>query len=158
MEFRLRDSVPEDFEQLWRLDQECFPPGIAYSRRELTAYMRLPQSISLVAEGTGQTPTIVGFLVAAPQRNGVGHIITIDVAPEARRAGVGSKLLAAAEQRLAAAGCRVGLLETAVDNQSALVFYKRHKYFLVKTVPHYYSNGVDALVLQKDLLSAAQAS
>jgi len=31
------------------------------------------------------------------------------------------------------------------------VFYKRHGYSVVKTIPRYYSNGVDALVLQKDL-------
>ena len=45
-----------------------------------------------------------------------------------------------------------------MDNLAALAFYKRHQYFVVKTVPRYYSNGVDALVLEKDLLSAAQAS
>ena len=49
-----------------------------------------------------------------------------------------------------------------VDNQVALVFYKRQGYFLEKVVPHYYANGVDALILQKklekDLLSTAQAS
>jgi len=39
-----------------------------------------------------------------------------------------------------------------------MIFYKRHQYSMVKTVPHYYSNGVDALVLEKDLLSTAQAS
>jgi ribosomal-protein-alanine N-acetyltransferase len=97
-------------------------------------------------------------LVAAASRRGVGHVMTIDVLPEARRAGVGSKLLGAAEDRLRAAGCRIVYLETAVDNQAALAFYKRQQYFLVKTVPRYYANGVDALVLEKNLLSAAQAS
>jgi ribosomal protein S18 acetylase RimI-like enzyme len=43
-------------------------------------------------------------------------------------------------------------LETAVDNLSALSFYKRHAYSVVRTFPRYYSNGVDALVLQKDLV------
>ena len=84
--------------------------------------------------------------------------MTIDVLPEARRSGVGSKLLSAAEDRLRAAGCHLVYLETAVDNQAALAFYKRHQYFLVQTVPRYYANGVDALVLEKNLLSAAQAS
>jgi ribosomal-protein-alanine N-acetyltransferase len=44
-------------------------------------------------------------------------------------------------------------LETAVDNASALAFYKRHKYDLVRTIPRYYPGGVDAFVLRKDLLS-----
>ncbi len=49
------------------------------------------------------------------------------------------------------------LLETAVDNEGALAFYKRHGYFLVKIVPRYYSTG-DAFILKKDLLSPAPAS
>ena len=173
MELALRDFRREDFESLWNIDQRCFPPGIAYSRRELFAYIRLWKSFTLVAEANGVASIgevkteengesglnlgIVGFLVAEAGRRGVGHIITIDVLRGARRSGIGSKLLAAAEERLRAAQCHSVFLETAVDNAAALAFYKRHEYFLVKTVPGYYSNGVDALVLQKDLLSQAQA-
>ncbi len=42
-------------------------------------------------------------------------------------------------------------LETAVDNLAALAFYKRHGYSVVRTWPRYYSNGVDALVMKKEL-------
>ena len=45
------------------------------------------------------------------------------------------------------------MLETAVDNRAALSFYKKHDYDVVKTILRYYSDGVDALVLKKDLLS-----
>jgi ribosomal protein S18 acetylase RimI-like enzyme len=64
---------------------------------------------------------------------------------------VGSLLLRSSEDRLRATQCRSVELETAVDNISALQFYKRHGYSVIKTSPRYYSNGVDALVLQKDL-------
>ena len=60
-------------------------------------------------------------------------------------------LLGSAENRLRAAGCSSVELETAVDNLPALSFYKRHSYSVIKTFPRYYSNGVDALVLEKDL-------
>lgn len=145
-------------------------PGIAYSRRELSVYMKHWGSFTLVArpvKGDGDHAAreegaahggIVGFLVASAGRRGVGHIITIDILSWARRLGLGSKLLTAAEDRLRQAGCSSVYLETAVDNLAALAFYKRQQYFLVKTVPRYYANQVDALVLQKDLLSAAQAS
>ena len=33
--FKVRTFQPADFETLWRVDQECFPPGISYSRAEL---------------------------------------------------------------------------------------------------------------------------
>jgi len=68
-----------------------------------------------------------------------------------RRSGAGSLLLQAAENRLRQAGSRAVGLETAVDNLPALSFYKRHGYNLIRTWPRYYSNGVDALVLRKEL-------
>ena len=95
------------------------------------------------------TGTLAGFIVVhqAP----IGHVITIDVMGEARRSGVGSLLLRAAEDRLRAGGASAVGLETAVDNVAALAFYKRHGYSVIRTWPRYYSNGVDALVLKKEL-------
>lgn len=155
MEFVLRDFRTEDFEVLWSIDQKCFPPGIAYPRRELAAYIQRRGSFTIVAEAAATPSAIAGFIVAEASRRGVGHIITIDVLPDSRRSGLGSKLLAAAETRLRQAHCQTVVLETAVDNASALAFYKRHQYSVVKTIPRYYSNGVDALVLEKDLHSTA---
>jgi [ribosomal protein S18]-alanine N-acetyltransferase len=146
--FVIRDFKPEDFEVLWRMDQDCFPPGIAYSRRELKEYVRHRGSFTLLASDA-DTGTIAGFIVVhqAP----TGHVITIDVIAEARRSGVGSRLLQAAEDRLRAGGSNAVGLETAVDNLAALAFYKRHGYSVIRIWPRYYSNGVDALVLKKEL-------
>jgi [ribosomal protein S18]-alanine N-acetyltransferase len=171
VQFSIRDSRRDDFEHLWRIDQRCFPPEISYSRLELAVYMRRSGSFTLVAETaanngnprtsaqpSGAEQAILGFIVAQAQRRGMGHIITIDVIDKARRTGVGSKLLSAAEDRLRSAGCHNVHLETAVDNVAALAFYKRHGYNLEKTVPRYYSNGVDAFILKKDLLPPPPAS
>jgi [ribosomal protein S18]-alanine N-acetyltransferase len=147
--FTVRDYRPEDFESLWRLDQDCFPPEISYSRMELKTYMRKRGSITLVAAEADDHDKIAGFIVAHAGRT--GHIITIDVVAAARRSGVGSQLLLAAEERLRAAGSSSVTLETAVDNVSALAFYKRHGYSVVKTWPRYYSNGIDALVMRRVL-------
>jgi [ribosomal protein S18]-alanine N-acetyltransferase len=172
--FTIRDFQPADFDTLWRIDQHCFPPGISYSRTELKLYIRRRGSFTLLAVdaasaataapdlGAGKkilppiSPadvTVAGFIVAEATRAS-GHIITIDVIAAARRSGVGSLLLRAAEDRLRAAHCRSVELETAVDNVSALSFYKRHGYSLIHTFPRYYSNGVDALVLKKNLESS----
>ena len=150
MPFVIRDFKTEDFETLWLIDQECFPAGIAYSRRELKLYMRRRGAVTLVAEGP-PSGSIGAFIVAHAGPS--GHIITIDVVAAARRSGVGSMLLRAAEDRLRAAGSQVVGLETAVDNLAALAFYKRHGYSVVRAWPRYYSNGVDALVMSKELAS-----
>jgi [ribosomal protein S18]-alanine N-acetyltransferase len=146
--FVIREFKPEDFDVLWRMDQECFPPGIAYSKRELKEYLRHRGAFTLVASD-GDTDTVAGFIVV--HRASTAHVITIDVGAEARRAGVGSLLLRAAEDRLRAGGSSAVGLETAVDNLAALAFYKRHGYSVIRTWPRYYSNGVDALVLKKEL-------
>lgn len=158
--FVIRDFALSDFDVLWRIDQDCFPSGIAYSRSELKSYMRRPGSFTLVAlespppsHNKSSSPSTLaygGFVVAEAGRRS-GHIVTIDVVALVRRSGVGSLLLRAAEDRLRAAHCSLVELETAVDNTSALSFYKRRGYSVIKTFPRYYSNGVDALVLQKDL-------
>jgi ribosomal-protein-alanine N-acetyltransferase len=161
-QFTIREFRRGDFNRLWEIDQACFPPGISYSQLELLTYMRRLGSFTLVAERVAGAnapgsagASAVGFIVAEAGSRRAGHIITIDVLEQARRNGLGSQLLVAAEERLGRAGCRAVLLEAAVDNAAALAFYKRHGYFLLKTLPRYYSSGVDALVLKKDLLSSA---
>jgi ribosomal-protein-alanine N-acetyltransferase len=151
MAWVIREYRPEDFDVLWRIDQECFPPGIAYSKQELKAYIRSRGTFTLVAtDCEKEAPR--GFIVV--HAGAAGHIVTIDVIASARRAGVGTLLMKAAEDRLRAAGVRSIGLETAVDNVSALAFYKRHGFSVVRTWPRYYSNGVDALVLQKSLAAS----
>ena len=162
MPFTIREFQTADFDTLWRIDQECFPPGISYSRAELKTYMRRRGSFTLVAVDDAPSKhspasasadgSVGGFIVAEADNRGSGHVITIDVVNSARRSGVGSLLLRAAEDRLRGAHCRSVELETAVDNLAALSFYKRHGYSVIATFPRYYSNGVDALVLNKDMV------
>ncbi len=144
----IREATAADFRTLWRIDQECFTAGISYSQAELRHYMKRRGAFTLVNEDDAG---IAGFLVAESSRRGAGHIITIDVLPRARRAGVGSGLLRAGEQRLRDAGCGAVLLETAVDNEPAIRFYKRYGYSILKTIPRYYMDSLDALLMGKRL-------
>ena len=142
----LRDYQPEDFDLLWRLDQSCFVEGISYTRAELRYYIHRHTTFTIIAEANNR---IAGFLIADQDRRGFGHIITIDVDPGQHRKGVGTALLRAAEERLRAGGCGSVLLETAVNNLSALSFYKTHGYFVLKTLPRYYLKSIDGLLMGK---------
>jgi ribosomal-protein-alanine N-acetyltransferase len=147
----LREATTADFDVLWRIDQECFVRGISYSREELRTYMRRSRAFTLVEEDDKE---ICGFLVGEGSARGTGHIITIDVVPGVRRSGVGSRLLAAAEAKLVTAGCDGVLLEVAVDNASAIHFYNRHGYTVLKVLPRYYLGQLDGLLMGKRLAGA----
>ncbi len=150
--YRLRDYQASDFRRLWQMDQRCFPPGISYSQRELAYYMKMPGAFTTVAVTTvADREEIVGFLVGQKLARALGHVVTIDVSAEVRRHGVGTLLMNECESRLSAAGCRAVYLETAVDNEAALRFYKRHGYSVLKTIPRYYMNSLDALMMGKNL-------
>jgi len=148
--FTLREFRQEDFTRLWEIDQECFPPGIAYSRLELLHYIRRPGAFTLIAEAGGE---VAGFTVAE-QTHHRGHVITLDVRKQFRRNGVASRLMDAAEKRFLAMGCKVSLLETAVNNLGAIAFYKRRGYAVLKTIPRYYERNTDALLMGKKLVDA----
>ena len=161
MRFSIRKYRDEDFKTLLAIDQSCFAPGIAYSAFELKTYIIRKNAFTFVAEDSldhdksragAANPSIIGFIVGERVRD-AGHIITIDVRTEARRHNVGSALLELAEKELRESKCSIVRLETAVDNVAALSFYKRHGYHVIKTIPRYYSNGLNALLLEKDLLS-----
>jgi ribosomal protein S18 acetylase RimI-like enzyme len=144
---RLRTYTPADFEALYEIDQACYEPAIAYSRRELRNYLRFPGADCVVAEAHGQ---IIGFCLTAHEHNS-GYIITMDVLAEHRRKGVGTMLLTAAERQLAATGVRAIALETATDNSSAIAFWQKHGYRKCGVKKDYYPGGRDAFSMSKPL-------
>ncbi len=111
---------------------------------------RVPNPSNLRDPNAAPVPGILGFIVAEVRRQN-GHIITIDVVAAARRSGVGSALLRAAEERLRESGATTVALETAVNNAAAIRFYKQKGYFVERTARGYYSNHLDALVMAKSL-------
>lgn len=149
----LREYRPEDFPHLLKIDQVCFVEGIAYSEREMRHFLGRPSAVRIVGE---QENKIQGFIIAdrfrsrQPQQF-MGKIITIDVLPEARRTGLGSRLLGAAENKLKEDGCAYVSLEAAVDNPAAMRFYKKHGYTGLRILPHYYLDSLDALLMGKKL-------
>jgi [ribosomal protein S18]-alanine N-acetyltransferase len=150
---QIREWREDDFDALHALDRACFPPPIAYSRRTLRKFLRLPGAQCLVAKC--EAP-IAGFILIhaashKPRTIPTGHIISLDVDETFRRGGVGSALLHAAEKSLAACGVREVDLETAVDNHAAIAFWQRRGYSIIGRIKDYYDDGADAFAMSRVL-------
>ncbi len=144
-ELHIRAYDPADFEILYKIDQVCYPAGIAYSKRTLRWFLRLPGAECLVAEAGAE---ITGFILTERDET-LGHIITLDVLEPSRRRGIGSALLAEIERRLAAQGAQQVELETATNNDPAVAFWQKHGYRTAGVLRGYYPGPIDAYAMYK---------
>ena len=97
--------------------------------------------------------TVVGYVVAdAIPNHGrpLGHVKDIAVSEDRRGEGIGARLLERAVGVLQAGGVRSIKLEVRASNDRALTLYRKHGFVHRRTIPRYYSNGEDALVLVRD--------
>jgi len=145
---QIRAFQPEDLEGLYRLDQSCYPPGIAYSRYALREFLGAPGARAWVAE---ETETLVGFVIVQRIGRDRGHVITLDVREDQRRRGIGTKLLTIGEEWLARQGVRRVRLETAVNNEPAVAFWQKAGYEVTGRLPRYYLDRDDAYRMEKEL-------
>lgn len=120
-------------------------------------------------QGLVEESAATGLVTFACQ-NGVGEVVTLDALEPGR--GVGTRLLAAAEDRLKELGARRASVSTTNDNLRALGFYQKRGYRLVRIhrdavdevralkpqVPQAGENGIplkDILELEKPLAEDA---
>jgi ribosomal-protein-alanine N-acetyltransferase len=152
MAFALRAFEPHDFPALHRLDQSCFPAGIAYSKTTLHYFLTISSSDAIVAL---EDKRLAGFILTE-EHPPLAHVITLDVAEPFRRKGVGSLLLAESERNLALRGVHHVLLETATDNEAAVAFWQRHGYRIEAVLKRYYLSRLDAYEMRKILPALAK--
>ncbi|MCV6596292.1 MAG: GNAT family N-acetyltransferase [Mangrovicoccus sp.] len=86
---------------------------------------------------------------------GEAELLTLAVAPEARRQGAGRALLAEYESQARAHGAAESFLEVAVDNDGAIALYRRAGYVEAGQRRGYFRGPdgarVDALVMRRSL-------
>lgn len=148
MRATLREYTPNDFEAIWKLDQACFAEQIAYSRDEMRMYLALRSSFCVIAELDG---ALAGFIIMDHRPPRPAYMVTIDVDSAMRRHGVATALLDAVERRILRERGSAIRLEVAVNNQSAIDFYKRHGFREIGRKPGYYNGQLDALSMKKEL-------
>jgi ribosomal-protein-alanine N-acetyltransferase len=126
---------PADFPTLHGIDRICFSKDTAYSRAEMAYFLSHPAAISKVAVFGAK---IVGFVIGQTEPDACGHVITLDVIPEARRRGVGCALMEALHAEFRLRGIVQIVLEVAVANEEAQRFYARLGYSRAGRLRQYY--------------------
>jgi ribosomal-protein-alanine N-acetyltransferase len=127
----LRSYRETDLPALHALDGVCFLPDISYTRQELKHFLEHPGAFSIVAEQDGR---IAGF------------------SPTLRRRGIGVQLMQWIIAQAARLGAQALVLEAAVDNRPAHLFYERFGFTVTGTIPGYYNGLVDAFAFERLVL------
>jgi ribosomal protein S18 acetylase RimI-like enzyme len=160
----LRGYRSGDLEAMVWLDEACFSAAFRFDRRTMRQFAEARRAIVVIAEDSlvsledrraDGMAGFVGFIVVhleGSARERYGYIVSIDVAPELRRAGLGGQLLKQAEEQVRASGVRRVGLHVAVDNAGAIRFYEGSGYARVGVAPGFYQEaGLDALIYLKEL-------
>jgi len=93
---------------------------------------------------------VLGFIMGYTSGK-AGAVYTLDVHPSYRRMGIGSKLLASLEEKLALLGAQAIRLEAALDRPGAVELYRKAGYRERELVRNYYGRGDHAVRMWKNL-------
>ena len=145
---------PGDYEAMYSLDLRCFEPAFQFDRETMKRMAEATSAIVVVAERLA-THEMIGFVILHLLRSDArkdAYIVTLDVAPEERRAGIATLVLNHAEQQARVAGANRVALHVAVENKPAIQFYERQKYVKAGVAKGFYREaGLDAFIYSKQL-------
>jgi ribosomal-protein-alanine N-acetyltransferase len=150
-----RPYTPQDFNQLYALEEACFEPPFRFGRMYMRQLVSRSDAATWIAEEAGQ---MAGFAIIewAAGSSGIrAYIQTLEVAPEARGRGVGRELLSRIEGSARAAGARLVWLHVEAENSGAIRLYEAQGYRCESRKENYYPLGRAALIYAKRLDSEA---
>lgn len=143
---RPRLFLMPDAVALARLHSACFTTPRPWSAEEFAGLLRSP----LVFAETAPQGVLLGRVIADE-----AEVLTLAIAPEARRMGLGAQLVAQFLVSAGARGATTAYLEVAADNAPAIALYARAGFFAVAERRAYYRDAqgkaVDAMVLRRAL-------
>lgn len=145
----MRRMTADDVDAVMRLEPELFGRG-AWSRAIFLEEYARPDRYYLVVTEGGE---LVGYagLALAPEAT----VMTIGVAPQRRRTGHGTRMLADLLERAWQSGAESVFLEVRSDDDGAQTMYRSFGFVPLGLRPGYYQpEGADALVMQLPLKSS----
>lgn len=141
-----------DARQMTALDASCFSNEIRYSQQMFEELLARNSVYTIVARNELTPKKIMAGFAMMEQVKGranYGHLITIDIHPNFRRMGIGSKLLDRLHGRVKKRGLEKMILEVYANNTQARNFYDVHGYQAITTLSDYYGIGQDGLLMIK---------
>jgi ribosomal-protein-alanine N-acetyltransferase len=123
----------------------AFPPSEAWSAAIMAAQLSLPGVFGLLDEQGG--------MILARTAADDADILTLAVAPAARRRGLGRALVAGAAREAATRGAARLVLEVSAANQPARALYTGAGFTQAGLRRRYYPDGSDALILVLPLIA-----
>ena len=152
-EHEIRQAQPSDFEGIMDIENACFPGELAYSREQMRYLAFKANGVTFVETSD---ELLRGYITMVFRRNSdMASLETIGVIPTCRGAGVGRRLLKAAEEWMATQGITWFRLEVSAGNDAAISMYEKAGYHITETIPRYYiykHNGTrTAYRMEKDL-------
>jgi ribosomal-protein-alanine N-acetyltransferase len=145
--FLLRPYRPSDLKRLCQIDRSCFPPQIAFGKREMQQALEGTGTLATVAET--DSGEIAGFVAAERTSPRKGHIVTIDVRRQCRGEGLGTQLMLRVEDQLLRLGASTIELETGRENSAAQSLFKNLGYERLAIIDDYYPDGGGAWIMRK---------
>ena len=144
-------AAPEHAADIARINASLFPT--AWDAASVTRTLENPGSTSFVAT-TGFPKVMVGYLLALLAAD-EAEILSVGVAPEWQRLGLGSRLVDGVARAAAKAQAKRLYLEVAADNAAAQALYRKMGFAESGRRKGYYERqgapAVDAIVLSKQL-------
>jgi ribosomal-protein-alanine N-acetyltransferase len=142
----IRRAESGDLAQIVQIEELCFPDETAFPPR-MFAYL-IRYAVSIVA--CEPEKKVLGFIMGYTSGK-AGAVYTLDVHPNCRRKGIGSKLILALEEKLALLGAETIRLEAALEKPEAVELYRKAGYQERELVKNYYGRGKHAVRMRKRL-------
>ena len=149
---RIRRVDRDDLVTVHRIEKAAFPQPWPFSAFE--RYMDEPGFLVAEREAADaddpDEAQVVGYVVADTVPNHgspLGHVKDIAVDPDHRGEGIGSTLLDSALDVLDDVDAGSVKLEVRATNDGAISLYREFDFEHRRTIPNYYGNGEDALVM-----------
>ncbi len=139
----ITEATPAHASALAAIHATAFPPREAWGEDAISLQLELPGSFGLIDARGGM---LLGRITIDE-----AEVLTLAVAPSARRRGIATGLLRATTERVRAHGGGALFLEVAIGNAAALALYRREGFIEVGRRRHYYTDSSDALVLRMHL-------